>query len=116
MRRIIEAVHVPGDLALGGQDHQRDRVREIAVSDWVEPEPDRVDQAFDVERITGMEGDIIQMQEIFVYKRTGILPGGKVQGEFSATGVRPRFMDELEAQGITFPGDYFDPDYRPQAA
>lgn len=69
-----------------------------------------------VAEITGMEGDVIQMQEIFVYKRTGILPGGKVQGEFSATGVRPRFMDELEAQGISFPGEYFDPEYRPQVA
>ncbi len=69
-----------------------------------------------VAEITGMEGEIIQMQEIFVYKRTGILPGGKVQGEFMATGVRPRFLDELEAQGISFPGEYFDPDYRPQVA
>lgn len=68
-----------------------------------------------VAEITGMEGDIIQMQEIFVYKRTGILPGGKVQGEFRATGVRPRFMDELEAQGITFPGDYFDPNIEQKA-
>jgi pilus assembly protein CpaF len=69
-----------------------------------------------VAEITGMEGDVIQMQEIFVYKRTGILPGGKVQGEFRATGVRPRFMDELEAQGISFPGDYFDPAIEQQVA
>ena len=68
-----------------------------------------------VAEITGMEGDIIQMQEIFVFKRTGILPGGKVQGEFSATGARPRFMEELQAQGISFPGEYFDPEFRPQA-
>ena len=69
-----------------------------------------------VAEITGMEGDIIQMQEIFVYKRTGILPGGKVQGEFRATGVRPRFMDELEAQGLSFPGDYFDPNIEQKLA
>ncbi|MCP4182376.1 MAG: Flp pilus assembly complex ATPase component, partial [Hyphomicrobiales bacterium] len=69
-----------------------------------------------VAEITGMEGDIIQMQEIFTFKRTGIVAGGKVTGHFAATGVRPRFLDELEAQGITFPGEYFDPDYVHQAA
>ncbi len=64
-----------------------------------------------VAEVTGMEGEIIQMQEIFVFKRTGMGPGGKVLGHFQATGVRPRFMDELEAQGISFPGEYFDPDF-----
>ena len=44
-----------------------------------------------IAEITGLEGDIIQMQEIFKYVRTGTGPDGAVQGHFSATGVRPRF-------------------------
>jgi len=56
-----------------------------------------------------MEGDIIQMQEIFKFVRTGTAPDGTVQGHFQATGVRPRFLGELTSMGITIPGSYFDP-------
>ena len=62
-----------------------------------------------VAEITGMEGDIIQMQEIFAFRRTGIDQDGNILGHFEATGIRPRFLDELKAMGIEFPGDYFDP-------
>ena len=62
-----------------------------------------------IAEITGMEGDIIQMQEIFKYVRTGTGPGGEVQGHFVATGVRPRFLAQLINQGIKIPGSYFDP-------
>ena len=56
-----------------------------------------------------MEGDIIQMQEIFRFKRTGLTSEGKIQGHFEATGVRPRFLEELIAMGIELPGEYFEP-------
>ena len=62
-----------------------------------------------IAEITGLEGDIIQMQEIFKYVRTGTAPDGAVQGHFVATGVRPRFLGHLANQGITIPGSYFDP-------
>ncbi|MEA2993790.1 MAG: pilus assembly protein CpaF [Alphaproteobacteria bacterium] len=62
-----------------------------------------------IAEITGLEGDIIQMQEIFKYVRTGTAPDGTVQGHFMATGVRPRFLAELINQGIKIPGAYFDP-------
>jgi pilus assembly protein CpaF len=62
-----------------------------------------------IAEITGMEGDIIQMQEIYRYVRTGTAPDGAVEGHFQATGVRPRFLGELIAQGINVPGSYFDP-------
>ena len=62
-----------------------------------------------IAEVTGLEGDIIQMQEIFKYIRTGISPDGTVEGHFVATGVRPRFLSELVAQGIRIPGSYFDP-------
>src|SRR5712672_4152999 len=62
-----------------------------------------------VAEITGMEGDIVQMQEIFKYVRTGTADDGTVEGHFVATGVRPRFLSELAARGIKLPGSYFDP-------
>jgi pilus assembly protein CpaF len=62
-----------------------------------------------IAEITGMEGDILQMQEIFKYTRTGTAADGTVEGEFRATGVRPRFLAELVARGINIPGAYFDP-------
>src|SRR3954447_8431379 len=62
-----------------------------------------------VAEITGMEGDIVQMQEIFKYVRTATAEDGTVEGHFVATGVRPRFLSELAARGIKIPGSYFDP-------
>jgi pilus assembly protein CpaF len=65
-----------------------------------------------VSEVTGMEGDVIQMQEIFRYVRTGTSQDGKVIGHFEATGLRPRFLEDLKAMGIEFPGAYFEPGYR----
>jgi len=62
-----------------------------------------------IAEVTGLEGDIIQMQEIFKFVRTGTAPDGTVQGHFQATGVRPRFLAELAHQGIKIPGSHFDP-------
>jgi pilus assembly protein CpaF len=62
-----------------------------------------------VAEITGMEGDIIQMQEIFKWVRTSTDPDGTIHGHHVATGVRPRFLHELVAAGVNIPGSYFDP-------
>ena len=50
--------------------------------------------------IVGMEGDIITMQDIFVYEREGVAENDKVMGHFRATGIRPRFSDRLKSYGI----------------
>ena len=62
-----------------------------------------------IAEITGLEGDIIQMQEIYKYTRTATLEDGTVQGHFQATGIRPRFLTDLAAKGIKIPASYFDP-------
>jgi pilus assembly protein CpaF len=62
-----------------------------------------------IAEVTGLEGDIVQMQEIFKYVRTGTAADGTVEGHFQATGVRPRFLAELVSHGIRIPGSYFDP-------
>ncbi|MCZ7559016.1 MAG: CpaF family protein [Burkholderiaceae bacterium] len=59
--------------------------------------------------ITGMEGDIITMQEIFVFQQTGVASDGSVIGQFKATGVRPKFLERIKAFGIALPDTLFDP-------
>jgi pilus assembly protein CpaF len=65
-----------------------------------------------VSEITGMEGEVITMQEIFAYRQTGVGPQGEVQGHFHATGVRPKFAERLRAFGIQLPDAMFDPSRR----
>ena len=62
-----------------------------------------------IQEITGMEGDVINMQEIFTFKRTGVDQDGTVRGYFCATGVRPKFCDRLTAFGLALPDNMFDP-------
>ncbi|HYF08978.1 MAG TPA: ATPase, T2SS/T4P/T4SS family [Acetobacteraceae bacterium] len=62
-----------------------------------------------IQEITGMEGDVITMQEIFMYRQTGLAKDGTVEGHFQATGVRPKFCDRLRAFGVVLPDGMFDP-------
>ena len=62
-----------------------------------------------IQEITGMEGDIITMQEIFSFRQTGVDGEGNVEGYFHATGVRPKFAERLRSFGITLPDAMFDP-------
>ncbi|NIF42341.1 CpaF family protein [Burkholderia sp. Tr-862] len=62
-----------------------------------------------IQELTGMEGDIINMQEIFTFKRTGMDRDGTVRGHFCATGVRPKFAERLQAFGINLPDSLYDP-------
>jgi pilus assembly protein CpaF len=60
--------------------------------------------------LTGMEGEIVTMQEIFRFRQTGLSPEGHVVGKFEASGIRPRFLDQVMAHGITLSADLFRPD------
>jgi pilus assembly protein CpaF len=53
-----------------------------------------------ISEIVGMEGDVITMQDIFMFERQGIGEGDKVLGQFKATGIRPKFADRLKTYGI----------------
>ncbi|HEX4378760.1 MAG TPA: CpaF family protein [Candidatus Acidoferrum sp.] len=58
--------------------------------------------------ITGMEGDIVSMQDIFVFRKRGIRDNGEVLGEFVPTGIRPKFAEKLQVSGIQLPVSMFD--------
>lgn len=62
-----------------------------------------------VQEITGMEGDIITMQEIYRFNQTGVGSDGTVAGNFRATGVRPKFMNRLKSYGLKVSESTFDP-------
>lgn len=60
-----------------------------------------------IAEVVGMEGEVITLQDIFVFERQGIDANGKVVGRFRATGIRPKFADKLEIAGVDVPEDLF---------
>jgi len=58
--------------------------------------------------VTGMEGEIITLQEIFFFKQTGVSADGRVEGFFKATGIGPKFTERITMRGIKLPHDLFD--------
>ena len=71
--------------------------------------PDGARRVTSVSEITGMEGEIIQMHEIFKFVKGHTDKDGKLHGSFKATGIRPQFLTNLKAYGIEVPALYFDP-------
>jgi pilus assembly protein CpaF len=59
-----------------------------------------------VTEVQGMEGDVITMTDLFVFEQTGI-EAGRVVGRLRPTGLRPKFMDRIEAAGIHLPASVF---------
>ena len=57
--------------------------------------------------VTGREGEVFTLADIFVFKQTGLSPEGKVQGQFVPTGVIPRFVEKLQRRGIKVPREIF---------
>jgi pilus assembly protein CpaF len=61
-----------------------------------------------ISEITGMEGDVITMQDIFVFERLGLASDGRVRGRFRATGIRPKCAERLAASGVQLPREMFE--------
>ena len=62
-----------------------------------------------IQEITGTEGQVLSMQEIFRFQQSGLSSTGRVEGRFVATGIRPRIMDRLKAHGVVLHADVFAP-------
>ena len=58
--------------------------------------------------VTGMEGEVVTLQDLFVFEKRGLDPDGKVVGRFAATGIRPKFYEKLLSAGIRLRADLFD--------
>jgi pilus assembly protein CpaF len=61
-----------------------------------------------ISEITGMEGDVITMQEIFLFEKAGVSQEGRVIGRFRATGVRPKACERLKTAGVNLASDMFE--------
>jgi pilus assembly protein CpaF len=61
-----------------------------------------------ITEITGMEHEIVTMQDIFLFEKQGVSPEGRVVGVFKPTGIRPRFADKLQTSGISLPSEFFN--------
>jgi pilus assembly protein CpaF len=71
--------------------------------------PDGKRRVINVSEITGMEGDVIQMHEIYKFVKEYTDDAGVMHGSYKATGIRPAFLNELKAYGIEVPASHFDP-------
>ncbi|SHI34840.1 Type II/IV secretion system protein [Desulfofundulus thermosubterraneus DSM 16057] len=60
-----------------------------------------------ITEVQGMEGDVIVLQDLFLFEQTGVDGNGKILGRFRATGIRPKFIDRLEVCGIELPPNIF---------
>jgi len=89
VRAIREQVAAAGDLIVQ-QERMRDGTRKVV----------------NITEVQGMEGDVIVMQDIFAFEQTGV-EGGKVIGRLKPTGIRPKFMDRIEAANIHLPPNIF---------
>jgi len=71
--------------------------------------PDGSRRVTSVSEITGMEGEVLQMQELYKYVKESTDERGMIRGSFRATGIRPIFLTDLKHAGIDLPAGYFDP-------
>jgi pilus assembly protein CpaF len=74
---------------------------------------DGVRRVISISEITGMEGDVISLQDIFRFDRRGVTTEGGVLGQYVATGIRPQFVDRCQKFGVAIPDHYF---FAPQSA
>ncbi len=101
-------------VAMGGMNLSNEAVRgQIAAAVGMVVQVMRLSdgkrKVMNVTEITGMEGNVVQMQDIFVFHRTRTDPDGTVHGEFRATGLRPKCLDEMTRKGIHYDSANFDP-------
>jgi len=75
----------------------------------IERLPDGKRKLVSLQEITGMEGNVITMQEIFSFRRTMIDSEGNVKGRFQFNGIRPKFFEKFKVAGIDIPQELFDP-------
>jgi pilus assembly protein CpaF len=61
-----------------------------------------------ITEVTGMEVDMVTLQDIYVFEKRGLSPDGRVLGRFAATGIRPKFYEKLLSAGIRLRADLFD--------
>ena len=105
--RLENMVELTG-LGLGLRPVRQQIVSALSVVIQVARLSDGRRRVVSIQEITGLQGETIEMQEIFMFRQEGIDPEGGVLGTFVPTGVRPRFMEKLKIRGLTVPNILFE--------
>src|ERR1700748_2126465 len=104
----LETMVAMGSLNIPESALRRQISSAIDVVVQVSRHSDGTRKVISIAEITGMEGNVVTMQDIFVFRKRGIRENGEVLGEFLATGVRPKFAERLLVSGIHFPTNMFE--------
>jgi pilus assembly protein CpaF len=104
----LETMVAMANLNLPENAIRRQIASAIDVVIQVSRQSDGTRKVINISEITGMEGEVITMQDIFVYKKKGIGPNGQVLGDFMPTGIRPKFAERLLVAGFRLPMDMFE--------
>lgn len=108
LRRLEQMVGM-ASVAMSQQSIRQQIASAIQVIVQLQRLSDGARRVVSISEVTGMEGDIIQLQEIYRYVREGVDANGAVIGSFRATGIRPLFLESLKYMGVDFPASAFDP-------
>jgi pilus assembly protein CpaF len=104
----LESMVAMGGLTLSERTVRQQIASAITVVVQISRMSDGSRKVMSISEVTGMEENIISMQDVFVFQRKGISPTGKVVGTFRPTRIRPRFLDRLLVAGITLPQSVFE--------
>ncbi len=104
----LETMVAMANLNLPDQAVRRQIASAIDVIIQVTRLSDGTRKIINISEIVGMEGEVITMQDIFIYRKRGIGPNGQVLGEFVPTGIRPKFTERLIISGIRVPMEMFE--------
>ncbi len=104
----LETMVAMGSLNIPDSAIRRQIASAIDVVVQVSRLSDGTRKVISIAEITGMEGEVVTMQDIFVYRKRGIRDTGEVIGEFIPTGIRPKFAERLAVTGIQLPVSMFE--------
>jgi pilus assembly protein CpaF len=104
----LESMVAMGNLNLPEKTVRQQIASAITIVVQISRMSDGTRKVMSISEITGMEENIISMQEIFTFNKKGIGPDGKVIGAFEPSGIRPRFLDRLRIAGLTLPQGLFE--------
>jgi len=104
----VETMAMMANLNLSEKVVRKQIVSAVTVVVQVSRFSDGTRRVTHISEITGMEADVVSMQDVFVFQKQGVTADGRTLGTFTATGTRPRFADKLKAAGINLPGNMFE--------
>ena len=108
----METMAMMANLNLPEKAIRKQIVSAIALVVQVSRFSDGTRRVTQITEITGMENEIVTMQDVFVFQKEGVSPEGRIVGMFTATGIRPKFADKLKSSGIDLPSDLFEQTHR----